>query len=421
MLVQILDAGPLHKKFPYANSMIAFEDFPTSVRLLLLTIRWQLSAGERLQCRGLIETGIDWNDFLALASHHRVESLVFEVISSLNAEDTPGIPQEAFFILQQQARSNAFLAVLAATETNRIVRRFAQEGFALAALKGVALSQQAYGSASARNVGDIDLLSTSDHLPRQVELLAELGYPLTIPDVRLTPRRIASFKKYWKDCTFASPRHEFPIELHWRLFNNSFHPGNRLLAAATFTTETVFNLPLPLLAPSDQFLYQAAHGVSDAWIYLKTLADVAAYLRVLTPEEVDAALARASSIGLLTHVSAAIHLANDWLGANFHNPRLLAPDHALGVAVRARTERMLRLRNFRPDRDDPSPADWTRLELDLIPGLPARLEIVRRILNRPRLWSRVDLPDRLFWLYPVLGALLPPRHHTPKSDLPPAR
>ena len=397
--------------------MIAFDDFPIPFRLLLLTLRWQLSQDERSQCRSLIQAGVDWNDFVDLALHHRVETLVFEVLNSLDTIYSLRVPAEVLRELEQQARFNAFRAVLSATEIDRIVRRFAAEGFELAILKGVALSQQVYGSASVRNVGDIDLLSTSERLPRQIELLAELGYPLTIPASRLTPRRIASFAKYWKDCTCENQDQGLTVELHWRLFNNSFHPGNRILAVATLRTETVFNVPMRVLTPADQLLYQATHGLSDAWIYLKTLADVAGYLRVLTPEELDAALARAASIGLLAHVSAAIHLANDWLGADCTNPRLLSADHAIGVAVRSRTERLLLQRNFRPDRDDPSPADWARLEMELVPGPRSKMEIARRILNRPRLWSRFDLPDRLFWLYPVLGALLPPRPHTPRSDL----
>lgn len=397
--------------------MIAFEDFPIHVRLMLLTLRWRLSEHERSQCQQLVAIGVDWNHLTALAIHHRVGPLVFSVLNGLNETDGLAVPDDILWQLQQDAIFNAFRAALSAKETNRIVRRFSEERFELSILKGVALSEQVYGNASVRHVGDIDLLTSSTSLPRKIELLAELGYPLTIPEARLTPRRAAAFVKYWKDFTFASPDQEFIVELHWRLFNNSLHPGNRLLDGATFTKATVFGVPMRVLAPADQFLYQAVHGVSDAWIYLKTLADVAGYLHSLSPSELDSALSRAASVGVLPYLSAAIHLSNDWLGAGFHSPRLMPADDPLATAVRARTERMLLQRNFMPDRSDPSPGDWLRLELKLVPGLRSKLEVAGRIVNRPRLWTRVDLPDELFWLYPILGALLPPRHHVPKSDL----
>ena len=73
---------------------------------------------------------------------------------------------------------------------------------------------------------------------------------------------------------------------------------------------------------------------------------------------------------------------------------------------------MLLRQNFKPDRSYASPAQWLRLEIDLVPGVRSLMEIARRFAWRPRVWSVVDLPDRLFWFYPVLGLLLPPRHHS---------
>jgi hypothetical protein len=73
---------------------------------------------------------------------------------------------------------------------------------------------------------------------------------------------------------------------------------------------------------------------------------------------------------------------------------------------------MLLRQNFKPDRSFASPAQWLRLEMELVPGFRSLAEIARRFVWRPRVWSAVDLPDQLFWFYPVLGLLLLPRSHS---------
>jgi len=177
-------------------------------------------------------------------------------------------------------------------------------------------------------------------------------------------------------------------------------------------TVTVFGAAMRVFPPADQFVYIAAHGVLDAWTYLKSLADVAAFLRRFTPEELDAALQRAAELGLLGQISGAIHLANDWMGAGVTSARLLPAEETIARRIRARTTAMLLKQNFKPNRSFASPAEWLRLEMDLVPGVRSRAEIARRFVWRPRVWSVVDLPDRLFWVYPVLGLLLLPRSHS---------
>lgn len=396
--------------------MIPFVALPPEFRLLLLAMRFPLSERDQSRCADLIGSGIDWPTFAGLVAHHRVQSVASAALDLLQKTQKTAIPQTVLDRLHAQARTNALRAVHSTGEAARVIRRFAESGFPLTLLKGVGLSQQIYANPGMRQVGDIDLLSTAGNLRAQFDLLGSLGYRCTVPEARLTPRRLASLVRFWKDATFHSPGNTFPIELHWRLFNHRFHPANRLLDVAEFTSEPVFGFPIRVLAPADQFLYQSAHGTADAWVYLKTLADVAGYLRILTAEQLDAALQKAASIGLLDHVSAAIHLANDWMGAEISSPRLSPAESALASFVRNRMESLLLRHDFKPSRSDPSPADWLRLELALVPGIRSKMEIVERTLNRPTLWNRIELPDGLFWLYPLAGALLPPRRHQVQSE-----
>ena len=385
--------------------MLAFRDFPPHVQLLLLATRTHLTPNELQAIQILANGPLDWPRFLLLCDHHRLTPLAFESLAPLH------VPVHAE--LQTRATANAFEALRATHEVRRITSAFASAGLGEpAVLKGVPLSQLLFESSSLRHVGDLDLLTSPHRLPEQVDCLAQLGYHRTNPASVLTPRRLASYLSFWKDFTFRNPDSGFELDLHWRLFNNRFHPANRLLAEAQWTTVTVFGLPTRTLSPPDQLLYVAAHGALDAWTYLKTLADLAASLRTLTAAGLDQALTRARRLGLLPQVSGAIHLANDWMGAGIMHPLLLPAAEPSVGRVHRRTSAMLLRQDFLPERSFPSPAQWLRLELHLVPGLRSTIEVARRFLWRPRVWSKVNLPDRFFWLYPLVALLLPPRIHS---------
>ena len=397
--------------------MLTFQDLPAPVQLMLLAARTRLTAPEADQIQALNSgtSPFDWDHFLALTRHHRLSSLVFESLEHIRP---PNLPPSIHAKLQHRARHNAFEALRATNELRRITTIFTAAGIQVSVLKGVPLSYLLFGNPNSRHVGDIDILTQPTRLPEQIALLSQLGYEIVNPKSRLTPRRIAAYVQFWKDLTFQNRTTGFELDLHWRLFNNRLHPANRLAAQGQFQTVTVFAAPMRVFSLQDQFLYIAAHGIFDSFTYLKSLVDVAAFLRILTPQQIDHALLRARQLGLLAQVSAAIHLCNLWMGSEIASPHLLPADDPLARRIHHRTATLLLRQNFKPVRDFASPAQWLHLEIAIVPGLRSLAEIARRYLWRPRLWAAVDLPDRLFWCYPLLGLLTPPRRHTVEDDNP---
>ena len=390
--------------------MLAFEDFPKHVQLMLLAARTRLRAHEDERIGKLAaDQAVDWPGFLAVTAHHRVSSLAWDTLDRLRPERLPAWVREE---MHRRAKANAFEALRSTAEVKRIAARFAQAGLSVSVMKGVPLSQVLFGNPNARHVGDIDLLTGPHRLPEQIALLAEMGYARVNPASRLTPHRIASYVEFWKDFTFRNQRTGFEMDLHWRLFNNRFHAANRILSDASYGTVAVFGVPMRVFSLRDQFIYIAAHGVLDAWTYLKSLADVAGFLRLFTPAELDDALARAEELGLLAQISGAVHLSNDWMGTEAASARLLPAGERSARRIRQRTTKMLLRQNFQPMRNYPSPAQWLMVEIELVPGLRSLMEIARRFVWRPRVWASVDLPDRFFWMYPVLGLLMLPRSHS---------
>ena len=390
--------------------VLTFRDFPPHVRLMLLCARARHSNAEVADIQLLAaDPQLDWPEFLAVTTHHKLGPLCFSALDRLRPA---GLPSRIRDDLHDRATNNAFEALRSTHAVRELTEAFAAAGHPIAVLKGVPLSQLLFGSPHARHVGDLDLLTSAESLPAQIDLLAQASYRITNPPCRLTPARIASFVTFWKDFTFANAANGFELDLHWRLFNNRLHAANPLLVDTEFASVSTFGVPMRVLPPVDQFVYIAAHGMSDAWIYLKSLADVAGFLNLFTQPELDAALARAADLGLLSQISAAIHLANDWMGTTAASPRLLPSVGHAASRVRQRTETSLLRHHFRPHRVQTSPFQWLMLELTLVPGARSVVEILRRYVWRPRVWTSIDLPDRLFWIYPLVGLLLPPRAHT---------
>ena len=394
----------------------AFDAFPPHLQLLLLAAQPRLAASRRSQLQQLAQGSrsvkVDWQAFLTLTLHHRLAPAVFDSIGDL-------LPPEIRDPLHRASTRNAFSALRAAAEFRRIGQAFAAREIPLIALKGIVLAQLLHGSPNARHVGDLDLLTTLGRLPEQIEILSGLGYNLIQPEAPLTPRRTRSYTRFWKDFTFDNLDSGFELDLHWRLFNNPAHPANRLAESPQTAPIRVFDTDLTTLTLRDQFLYTAAHGAGESFTYLKALADVAAFLHLLTPAQLDEALLHARQLGLLAQVSAAIHLANAWMLTEAASPLLRPPTHPLAVALERRTWRLLQAQNLLTTRSYPSPASWLGLELQLSPGLRSIAEAAGRFLFRPRVWSAVNLPDTLFPLYPVLGLLLPPRRHKGHSQAAP--
>ena len=391
--------------------MLAFRDFPGHVQLMLLTARSRLNSSEMDQIRALaggLGAGA-WDEFLAVTGHHRISSLVYENLDRVRPEGVPSYVREE---LRVRARVNALEALRAAAEIQTITEKFAAAGIAMTVLKGVPLSQVLFGSPNARHVGDIDLLIAEEGLNEQIELLDELGYTRINPPGRLTKRRLESYVTFWKDFTFAKRDSDFEIDLHWRLFNNRFHAANSMLQHAEYTSMEIFGVPMRVFSLTDQFVYIAAHGIADAWTYLKSLADVGAFLKMFTQDELETALVRAEELGMLPQISAAIHLSSDWMGTKALSAKLLPVTDEIARNVRGRTTDSLLRHNFQPHRSHTSPAKWLGLEFTLVPGVRSFVEMAMRFVWRPRIWSRVDLPDGLFWAYPLVGLLMLPRNQT---------
>lgn len=388
------------------QSGFAYSRLPSELRLLLRCARWPLPEADAAEIRALASSGeFDWKRFLTLCGHHRVVPMVYRGLSSAAAA---AVPSSTLATLKADATENALRAFRYLGETRRLCDLLQQAGVSVRVLKGVPLSQRIYADPSVRDVGDIDLLITPGMEEAADLILLADGFRRDDPEARLTPRRRRSWRKHGKDYTYCSDRDDFEIDLHWRLFRNPHMPGNALAEAAPEERVRFGETEFAVLPLDRTFLYLCVHGALDGWFRFKSLADVAALWRGFSEEQRSALADQASECAILPEMAVALNLAQELQlvdADSVTDPMRLQSGsrEARWILDYAWTQHLAQ--RFQPTQDRAGSWPLKRYELGQRRGLAYRLEIVRRILQRPRVWRRFDLPDALFPLYSLLNPL----------------
>jgi Uncharacterised nucleotidyltransferase/Transglutaminase-like superfamily len=381
---------------------------PSELRLLLRCVRWPKLQDEDAGTRAFAAApDIDWKYFLSLCGHHRVAPLVYRALSSSGAT----LPSSIIASLKAAATQNAVSAFRYLAETRRLCDLLQQAGAQVRVLKGVPLSQRIYADPAVRDVGDIDLLIEPGTEETADRVLLAAGFHRNDPVARLTPRRRRSWRRHGKDYTYRTDDdNDFEIDLHWRLFRNPCMPGNALAEPNDASSERIQfgETTLAVLPLERSFLYLCVHGALDGWSRFKSLVDIAALWNGFTAEQKSALAAQAGEHGILSEMAAALKLAEQL--------ELLQRDALTGamqletgsresqwILNFVRTQHLAQ--RFQPTQDGTGSWPLKRYELGLRRGLAYRVEILRRVLLRPRVWQRFDLPDALFPLYTLLSPL----------------
>ena len=375
--------------------------FPREFQVLLACLRWPQDETAIARLRSSSDT-VDWESFRHLAEHHRVLPLAQRALRSAEVV----LPQHVGFTLKHAATRNAYAAMRYLAEAGRLSSLLGAGGIPVRLLKGVPLSQCAFDDWSLRDVGDLDLLIAPEHEEQADACLLADGLRRHEPAATLTPRRRRSYRKHAKDYTYDPGVAGFEIDLHWRLFRNPRMPGNDLAAAAPEYL-VVGGTPLQVLPQVHSFLYLCVHGTLDGWYRMKPLADVAALWRKFSVGERAECIVLARREEIAPELAAAVLLALylDLLDA------VEVPDSLVLQGADRTTRRIVdralgQLHAFHSMPQAASAGSWElkRYELSLRRSLPYRVEIVKRVLFRPRVWERFDLPDA--W-YPLYGLLSP--------------
>jgi hypothetical protein len=375
--------------------------------LVLACLRWPQEAVDGDRIRTLAQDPIRWSHLLEIVDHHKVAPLFARNLDTF----APGyMPDEQAAALRAGNVANAHICLERTAHLVALHRLFREQQIDLRIFKGIPLALTAFRDPALRDCGDIDLLVAEKDIFKAAEILQNQAYVRFEPQARLTPRRLRSYLAHQKDFSYERPAAGIVVDLHWRLFRNSFLPANARLEEVGVDWIHLGSERIPTLPAQRLLLYLCVHGALDGWLRLKWLADIGALLHTMTPEQLTSAATAAAEQQALPQFSAAILLCHDLLGYDSPgNDSHALPDGCLDrndrrVAHILRFgKRLLTSNQYRPIRERIASPQWFLNEFRLHSSLRYRLDLIQRSLFRPRIWHTFDLPDALFPLYALLS------------------
>ncbi|PEA20185.1 Renal dipeptidase [Bacillus cereus] len=210
---------------------------------------------------------INWDNFLALAIHHRIYAYIYPKLKLLSSECVPAHITQT---LQKYFKMNTFQMLYLGGEIERISKMFHENSIRLLFLKGPVLAVDLYKDISFRTSSDIDLIVPLNDLEKVGQLLVDDGY--------VKDDYFSTVLNDWKwrhhHMTYFHPEKSIKLEVHWRL-----NPGpskeptfdelweNRRISSLT-------NFPVYGLGREDLFLSLISHGARHGWSRLRWLIDI---------------------------------------------------------------------------------------------------------------------------------------------------
>ena len=375
----------------------------TELALVLACARWPQLDRDRDEISSLLQQDFDTARVLLLAQHHRLVPLVAHNLNAVAAADERAAVQQLLGTLRQIAGSNTYGALRSLAEMRRLVQELTSAGVNVRVLKGIPLAQTVFGDLSLRSVGDLDILIPEDHIIRTDRILRAAGYRGLFQVERFSPKRLAFYRTHWKDIAYENPHSGYLVDLHWRCFRNSEMPGGDLCASTSTEAVQFGNFEVRTLPRVETLLYLCVHGTLDGWLYLKSLADIAASVRMMAVSELDSLAEVASGYGVLPELTAALMLVRRYFSIEHWSERFLPENDPTVAHILIFARRSLEAGNFLAGRESISAGSMMAFELGLRRTFRYRKELLLRVLFRARMWETIPLPDSLFGLYPLLS------------------
>lgn len=244
---------------------------------------------------------MDWDQFLAIALHHRVEPMVFSALCNSGI----AVPSRQREKLRLRVHALTFRALSLSIESVRIQRLLSANGISSLLLKGAAIGALAYGQQQLKCSWDIDLLLEPQDVPHATALLGGEGYEQALH---------ARTSIHDKEVVLRRATDQMAVELHWRLHNNPALLGSWTPATLPSRIIDIAGGTVRTLADEQHYVYLAVHGASHAWFRLKWLVDFSWWLALHGEQDLHRFHAAAVRFGAARCSAQGLLLAHEMLG-----------------------------------------------------------------------------------------------------------
>ncbi len=370
---------------------------------LFAGLRAALGTGGSEANAAALERVGDWNTFARLAKRHRVVSLALRGLRRAGAAS----PAAEAVLGPMRAAANA--RGLSQLEGLRVaVDCLDKQGVPSLVLKGLPLGVRLFGTPLERECYDIDLLVPPSRAGEAAQALRASGWAKSSPSFEPTPARDRFFEKYVCNRVLSGPGGT--LELHHRLTNNPFAlPADFAELAANAETVTVGDSTFQVLGDRELLLYLCVHGEMHRWSRLKWLCDVAAMIDSAGEEGLVEALENCQRHGMAVEpvFGTALRLCREYLQVQLPPAAAsLASGPWTGRRVRKTRRLWTRPRGGRGLQGAARRIDQVATALSINPCWRSAVRELARMFAPPYDLGRVNLPDRLFFLYWPLRPVL---------------
>ena len=350
---------------------------------------------------GAARAGPDWDRFVDLTvSRHRTPVVAWAALRRTAGLDIPATVRQRLeqeTVLARQATVRHLLTL------KRVFATFDQAGLQVMPLKGPLLSLDLYGNPAMRQAHDLDFACPLAHLRDGIACLRELGFGLKDESIlELTPRQWRAFLRHEYHLGFIHLRDGTQVELHWR------EPGETPAMTAQCWRRSVaarwHEESFRQMAPTDRILYLCRHGSRHAWFRIKWISDLA---MLWAAGRIDAAACfeRAREVGLGPVFLASLALLEVLYGLPI--PPIAGADRVRIPAFLEREPLDALAGEFACEpRLGLAGAIRYHTSMFRLASPSARPEMLSRLAYQREDYQFLQLPDRLFWLYPLLRPAL---------------
>ena len=246
-----------------------------TMQLLLQCCRYSLENNRKDLTEFLAGNTIDWPDFIALVTKHRLSPQIHFALKNFQTE-VPGVVLEELSTLA--SRSLKRMMNLAG-ELDVLHELFSTHNIQFISLKGPLMIWQLYGDYSCRQTRDIDILIEEMNIDKAILVLSQAGYQLIDQYFCNHPEKHALYMKRENHVRFRHPHKMVFIELHWAVskYFTTIH------TAALFdskTRVTVHGRDFNTFPLDEYFIVLATHGIYHRYELLLWLYDIGHLMRM---------------------------------------------------------------------------------------------------------------------------------------------
>jgi hypothetical protein len=337
--------------------------------------------------------GIRPKVFLEIVQHHKLVPHLYPILKS-HCENVPSVVLSQF---QQLVKRHNLHILKLSGELARLSRLFAANDIPWLSIKGPALSVQLYGDIAMRQSGDLDILVDEGNLERVKHLLKDAGYHSLYKDRIFNRKQRTYYQKYVTDQSWRNSERNIHIELHWRLTQSDRVAPNNADWFQHKTDVTIGNSAIPTLDRLMHTLYLCRHGSLHLWFRLFWLWDVAYIFQQITEDESRALRKLVQQYRLEKILDQSIYFSQQIFRISL--PHTFPQNVCLNKIIDPVLCHILENKS-----DQRISSMWHEYiyRMRLQSGIRYWWAVSALMVNNPRDWETICLPESLFFLYYII-------------------